>query len=55
MSLNSEKLAYFGGKPIIKKKFKPYVVIGSNEIRAVSKVIKSGVLTGFAGRWSKDF
>ena len=50
-----KKLAYFGGKPIINRKFKPYNVVGRNEIKAVKRVINSGILTGFMGNWSKGF
>ena len=43
-------LAINGGKKLIKKiKFKYTNNIGSNEIKAAVKVIKSGKLSGFLG------
>jgi len=51
----SEKLALFGGSPAINFKFKKYNSIKNEEIRAVNKVMKSGVLSKFLGVWGKDF
>ena len=49
-------LAINGGKKLIKKiKFKYTNNIGSNEIKAAVKVIKSGKLSGFLGTYSANF
>lgn len=51
----NEKLAYFGGQPLITGVFKRYNSIGYEEIEAVKKTIESGVLSQFVGAWSEDF
>ena len=50
-----EKLAIFGGKPVRTKPFVPYNHIGKEELKAASKVIKSGVLSKFIGAHDPDF
>ncbi|MFA5059073.1 MAG: DegT/DnrJ/EryC1/StrS family aminotransferase [Candidatus Omnitrophota bacterium] len=50
-----ETLAIFGGKPVRKKPFPAYRVIGSEEKRAVAHVLDSGILSRFLGCWHKDF
>ncbi len=45
----SKKLALFGGEPVIKKNFSPFNTIDDIEVEAVSKVVKSGILSGFIG------
>ncbi len=45
----SKKLALFGGEPVIKKNFNPFNTIDEIEVEAVSKVVKSGILSGFIG------
>ena len=44
-----KKLAHFGGKPIINRKFKPYNVVGRNEIKAVKRVINFRNFNWFYG------
>ena len=41
--------------PIITKKFKRYNSIGKEELRAATKVIKSGKLSEFLASWGKEF
>ena len=55
MSSNSEVLAIHGGPKTINKTFKTHNSIGRNEVRAVKKVMKSGVLSKFLGTWHEDF
>ena len=50
-----EKLAINGGKPIRRKPFPAYDVIGEEEKRAVMKVLDSGILSRFLGCWHRDF
>jgi dTDP-4-amino-4,6-dideoxygalactose transaminase len=49
------KLAIKGGRPVRKKLFPAYKVIGQEEKAAVLKVLDSGVLSKFLGCWDKDF
>ena len=49
------KLAIFGGKPVRSELFDAYNTIGDQEIEAVEKVMRSGVLSQFIGAWHKDF
>ena len=55
MSSNNEILAVRGGQKTINKTFKTHNPIGKSEIRAVKKVMKSGVLSKFLGTWHEDF
>jgi len=50
-----EKLALFGGKPILKKPLPLYNSIGREEEQAVLKVIKGKMLSGFVGRAGSYF
>lgn len=50
-----QRLAINGGSPEIKHKFKLYRTIGLEELRAVTKVIKSGTLSQFYGSWCEHF
>lgn len=50
-----DKLALLGGEKVIKKKMKPYRTIGAEEMKAVSRVMRSGQLSQFLGSWSSDF
>jgi len=50
-----EKLALFGGKPVRKKLFPFYQVMGQEEKKAVNMVLDSGVLSHFLGCWDKLF
>lgn len=49
------KLAIFGGRPVRTELFPAYNTIGQEEIDAVTKVMKTGVLSQFLGAWHKDF
>lgn len=49
------KLAIHGGEPIRKKDFPGYNSFGSEEKKAVERVLDSGVLSKYLGAWSKDF
>ncbi len=49
------KLALLGGSPVRSKPFPEYNVIGSEEIRAVTEVMKTGVLSKYLGAWHEDF
>ena len=53
--MNKSDLAFFGGTPVIKKKFKRYNSIGIEEKKAAIKVIESGCLSKFLGCWDPDF
>ena len=50
-----QKLALFGGKPILKKPLPRYNSIGKEEERAVIKVIREEILSGFVGRAGDHF
>lgn len=50
-----EKLALFGGKKIINRKFNRYNSIGQEEVDAAKSVVASGVLSKFLGCWHEDF
>jgi len=50
-----KKLAINGGPKVRKKFFPSYDVIDEREIRAVSRVLRSGVLSRFLGAWHPDF
>jgi perosamine synthetase len=54
-SIDSQKLALFGGSKIIQTEFKRYNTIGIEEVQAATKVIESGVLSQFLGTWHEDF
>ena len=49
------KLALYGGEPVISKKFPIYNTIGKEEIKAVNRVMESGVLSGFIGTAGDGF
>jgi perosamine synthetase len=51
----NEKLAIFGGSPVIKSSFRRYNSIGSEEVTAAKTVIESGILSQFLGCWDPDF
>jgi len=55
MFLNMEKLALFGGKPILTKKMPSYNTIGKEEKRVVLKVMKEKNLSDFLGRAGEKF
>lgn len=49
------ELALFGGEKVRNTKFPAYKPIGEEEERAVSEVVKSGILSRFLGAWHEDF
>ncbi len=49
------KLAIKGGNKVRKKLFPAYKTAGDEEIKAVEKVIRSGILSRFIGCWHEDF
>tara|TARA_B100001173_G_scaffold12495_1_gene10618 strand:+ start:622 stop:1899 length:1278 start_codon:yes stop_codon:yes gene_type:complete len=49
------RLAILGGEKTINHSFKRFNTIGDEEINAVVKVMKSGVLSSFLGSWSPEF
>lgn len=49
------KLAINGGKPVRQKNFPIQNTIGPEEIKAVTTVMKSGVLSKYLGCWHDDF
>ncbi len=52
---NEEKLALFGGEPVIKKEFPIFNSIGKEEVEAVNIVMQSGALSGYYGSWGPEF
>ncbi len=48
-------LALLGGKAVISRTPKVYNPIGKEEVRAASKVLRSGNLSGFYGSWDPRF
>ena len=50
-----KKLALFGGKKTILEPFKKYNSIGKEESDAVKKVMDSGLLSKYLGKWGEDF
>jgi perosamine synthetase len=49
------KLAIFGGSPVRQNLFPAYNTMGEEEVEAVSKVIRGGVLSKYLGCWDPDF
>ncbi len=49
------KLAINGGKPVRKKLFPAYRVIGEEEKREANRVLDSGILSRYLGCWDDDF
>jgi len=52
---NKNSLALLGGRRVISYKFKKYNSLGKEEAKAASKVVKSGILSGFIATKSKEF
>lgn len=50
-----DKLALLGGPPAVRDELLPYNSIGPEEIAAVERVMRSGVLSKFVGAWCEDF
>lgn len=53
--MKNDKLALFGGHKIIRTIFKRYNSIGREEISAVNKVMKTGILSNFIANRSEQF
>ena len=53
--MSNSILAINGGEKTIKNTLKVYNSIGIEEVRAVEKVVKSGVLSKYLGCWHDDF
>ena len=53
--MSKHKLALFGGKKAINKRYSSYNSIGLEEISAAKSVLESGVLSKFLGCWDPDF
>lgn len=53
--MSNSILAINGGEKTIKNTLKVYNPIGIEEVRAVEKVVKSGVLSKYLGCWHDDF
>lgn len=51
----SDTLAILGGPKLINHTFSRYNSLGSEEADAAKKVVESGVLSQFLGRWAPDF
>ena len=49
------KLALFDGPKTITKPFQRYNTIGTEEMKAVEGVVKTGVLSQYLGEWSPDY
>ncbi|HEY9759823.1 MAG TPA: DegT/DnrJ/EryC1/StrS family aminotransferase [Oculatellaceae cyanobacterium] len=49
------KLALLGGRAVIDRPLEPYSSIGVEEIEAVDRVMRTGVLSKFVGAWCEDF
>jgi len=54
-SMDSEKLAFFGGPRTIQTDFKRYSPLGPEEVKAAKEVVESGILSQFLGAWHADF
>jgi perosamine synthetase len=52
---STDQLALLGGPKTINKPFRRYNPIGREEAEAVQRVMESGVLSQFLGRWGPDF
>jgi perosamine synthetase len=50
-----QKLAIFGGKKTFNEKVERYNSIDSNEVKAVTEVVESGILSQYLGEWDADF
>ena len=53
--MKKSQLATMGGSPTITSKFKKYNTIGDEEISAVNKVMKSGILSRYYGSWEPEY
>jgi dTDP-4-amino-4,6-dideoxygalactose transaminase len=55
MSDMYSKLALFGGKPVNRKPFPAANTIGPREIKEAVRVLKSGLLSGYLGKYGEKF
>jgi len=53
--MQKNKLAYFGGRKLINKKFKEFNTFNIKEVLAAKKVVTTGVLSGYVANHSNDF
>ena len=53
--MKKEKLAFFSGRPILKKSFPLYNSLGAEERRAVNKVMDKRIISDFVGRAGDKF
>ena len=53
--MSSNELAILGGNPVIDYDFKKYVSIGEEEVEAAKRVVESGALSDFLGKWHEKF
>lgn len=53
--MSTSKLAIVGGKPSIQVGFKPFNTIGDEEVKVVTDVLRSGVLSGYIGARGEAF
>ena len=50
-----ERLAIFGGEPVLPCPLPAYSTVGEEEAQAVADVVRSGCLSGFYGSWGEQF
>lgn len=50
-----ERLAIFGGEPVLPCPLPAYSTVGEEEAQAVADVVRSGCLSGFYGSWGDQF
>tara|TARA_X000001388_G_scaffold50775_1_gene36743 strand:+ start:7 stop:1287 length:1281 start_codon:yes stop_codon:yes gene_type:complete len=53
--MSNNELAILGGNPVINYDFKKYVSIGEEEVNAAKRVVESGALSDFLGKWHEKF
>lgn len=53
--MSKEKLALNGGDPTISHNFKKYISIDSEEVAAAKRVVETGTLSDFLGKWHEKF
>ena len=53
--MKENKLALFGGKKTINKRYSSYNTIGLEEINSAKSVLETGILSKFLGCWDPDF
>src|SRR4051812_13363092 len=53
--MNADRLALFGGTPVIRNAFRRYNSYGPEEVAAARAVVESGALSGFYGSWIPAF